>query len=112
MIARLRAALRLLSPGDITPMGVRIIEKILDEEEKAVEESRKVLDIWTIYDHPLDYPDGYVVRLWHVGPDGMERSTEAYGRATLEEARAMVPEGLYRMPAETADDKTILESWL
>lgn len=111
MIARLRAALRLISPDDITPMGVRIIEKILDEEE-AVEESRKVLDIWTIYDHPKDFPDGYVVRLWHVGPDGLERSTEAYGRATLEEARAMVPEGLYRMPAETADDEAILESWL
>lgn len=34
LIARLRAALRLISPDDITPMGKRIIEKILDEEDE------------------------------------------------------------------------------
>jgi hypothetical protein len=34
LIARLRAALRLISPDDITPMGVRIIGKVLDEAEK------------------------------------------------------------------------------
>jgi hypothetical protein len=32
-VARVRAALRLISPDDITPMGVRIIEKILDAAE-------------------------------------------------------------------------------
>jgi hypothetical protein len=33
LIARVRAALRLISPDDITPMGRRILERILDEEE-------------------------------------------------------------------------------
>jgi hypothetical protein len=33
LIARMRAALRLISPDDITPMGRRILERILDEEE-------------------------------------------------------------------------------
>jgi hypothetical protein len=32
-INRIRGALRLLGPDHITPMGVRILEKILDEEE-------------------------------------------------------------------------------
>ena len=33
VIARLRAALKLIHPDDITPMGRRILERILDEEE-------------------------------------------------------------------------------
>lgn len=32
-IERVRAVLRLISPDDITPMGVRMIQKVLDEEE-------------------------------------------------------------------------------
>jgi hypothetical protein len=32
-IERIRAVLRFISPDDITPMGVRMIQKVLDEEE-------------------------------------------------------------------------------
>lgn len=31
LVSRLRAALRLISPDEITPMGVRVLEKMLDE---------------------------------------------------------------------------------
>jgi len=34
LIARLRAALIFISPDDITPMGKRILDRILDEEEE------------------------------------------------------------------------------
>lgn len=37
VLARLRAALRLLENEHITPQGRRILEKILDEEEKRRE---------------------------------------------------------------------------
>jgi hypothetical protein len=37
-IERVRAVLRLISPDDITPMGVRMIEKVLDDEERNHEE--------------------------------------------------------------------------
>lgn len=33
LIARVRAALKLISPEHITPMGARIIEKVLDAAE-------------------------------------------------------------------------------
>jgi hypothetical protein len=33
LIARLRAALTFISPDDITPMGRRVLDRILDEEE-------------------------------------------------------------------------------
>jgi hypothetical protein len=32
---RIRAAIKLLYPDDITPMGKRVLEKILDEEDQA-----------------------------------------------------------------------------
>lgn len=36
LIARLRAALIFISPDEITPMGKRILERILDESEEAL----------------------------------------------------------------------------
>jgi hypothetical protein len=35
LIARLRAALRLLAPDEITPTGRRILERILDAEDDS-----------------------------------------------------------------------------
>lgn len=34
LIARMRAGLKFISPDDITPMGKRMLEKILDEAEE------------------------------------------------------------------------------
>jgi hypothetical protein len=51
-IDRVRAVLRLLSPDHITPVGRRMIEKVLDDEERAenpfVERqwSREEVDQW------------------------------------------------------------------
>lgn len=39
-IDRVRAALRLISPDDITPMGVRMIERVLDDEEETMKNQR------------------------------------------------------------------------
>lgn len=39
-IERVRAVLRLISPDNITPWGVRMIEKVLDEEERVNEERK------------------------------------------------------------------------
>ncbi|ARL77584.1 hypothetical protein [Burkholderia pseudomallei] len=66
---------------------------------------------WTIYDHPLDYPDGFVARMF-VG----EKPTNAalYGR-TLDAVRAvlahMLPD-LYCMPRHAGDEPHIVETWL
>lgn len=38
LVARVRAVLRLISPGDITPMGVRMVEKVLDEYDKDADD--------------------------------------------------------------------------
>lgn len=71
------------------------------------------LPMWTIYERPLDYPAGYVVRRWHVLPEGqMQADLAAQYAGTLEEARATIPPGLVRLGRAPADDPSILEVWL
>jgi hypothetical protein len=38
LVARMRAALKLIYPDDITPMGRRILERILDAESESLDE--------------------------------------------------------------------------
>lgn len=76
-------------------------------------ESSKIgLHIWTIYDHPKDYPDSYVARLSLVGP-GITAVTNAMFTAdTLEELRRLLPLGLTRLPRQERDDPVIVEVWI
>lgn len=37
LVSRIRAVLRLISPDDITPMGVRMVEKVLDDYDRPAE---------------------------------------------------------------------------
>jgi len=68
------------------------------------------LHMWTVYDHPLDYPDGYIARL-HVigkksGPTNIIRTAP-----TLEEVRKLLPPGLIRITRSPKDEPQIVETW-
>lgn len=66
------------------------------------------LRTWTIYKHPFDHPDKYVVRGWtNSTPD-----KEAQVADTLAEARELIPVGLTRFPRKPEDDPVIVETWL
>ncbi len=72
------------------------------------------LVILTIYDHPRDYPDDFVVRRW-VGRGLNEPvpDRDPYARVeTLEEARALVPKDYSHTPRVAEDDPKIVESWI
>lgn len=69
-----------------------------------------MLELFTIYRHPDDYPDGYVIRVWgtvdgEIYPGPTERVP------TLADARALVPAGLVRMERMPNDDPKIVEVW-
>jgi hypothetical protein len=69
------------------------------------------LVIWTIYERPLDFPNGYVLRPWfNVGPGPVGGGASFFD--DLEAARAAVPAGLFRLPRQDDDDPAVLESWL
>lgn len=73
------------------------------------------LSLWTIYDHPTDVPEpfGFVVRRWLVATDvETAPDSEVKFAMTLEEARALVPPGLYRLDRDPNDDPKIVETWI
>jgi hypothetical protein len=75
---------------------------------------RGVLAMWTVFDHPRDYPDGYIARCFETGggePDPVPTNFTVMGelpliRATLEQC------GLVCMARSPQDDKNIIETWL
>lgn len=71
------------------------------------------LDMFTIYERPRDYPNGYVVRRSVVRPNNViEVDAVAQYAATLGAARALVPVGKIRMARDPNDDPAIVEVWL
>jgi len=66
------------------------------------------LPIWTIYDHPLDFPEFWVARKFELDkPTG-----EVILGNTLAAVRDTLPEGLICVPRAPADDPVIVECWL
>lgn len=68
--------------------------------------------IWTIYDHPLDYPSSFVARCFVFVGDRMHPSSWVLISHDLNELRATFDRrGLYRWPRNELDDPTIVETW-
>jgi hypothetical protein len=68
--------------------------------------------MWTIYDHPRDYPDAFVARKWLIGGGPEPGPTdEVMTAATLDELRRLMF-GLACIPRWPEDDPCIVEVWL
>jgi hypothetical protein len=72
----------------------------------------KLLNIWTIFDHPIDYPDHYVARLFIVGNGNHKATASVILCNDLDELRGKLPPNLIRLPRDNNDDRNIIESWL
>lgn len=73
------------------------------------------LYMFTIYDDPTDHPGKFVVRRWWLDFPGGEPFKDTEPTAvvpTLEEARAAVPEGMYRLSRLPNDEPQIVETWI
>lgn len=73
------------------------------------------LALWVICNHPSDVPEpfGFTVREWEVTPAGAATGDSRVQFAmTLEDARNLVPAGLYCLPRSPDDDPVIVETWL
>lgn len=69
------------------------------------------LYMFTVYDHPGDFPDGFVVRRFRIDPSGPV-GLDAIGTPTIELARACIPDGLNCIPRMDGDDPCIVEVWI
>jgi hypothetical protein len=77
--------------------------------------AKGALNIWTVYDHPNDFPHSYVARRFEVGPgnDGRPLVTGDILQGELETIRKSFHQcGLCCMPRNETDDIKIIESWL
>jgi hypothetical protein len=67
-----------------------------------------VLQLWTVYENPRDYPGKFVARLFL----NDEPTQIHHVAATLWQLLEMIPENLVRIPRDPQDDPCILEVWI
>lgn len=86
--------------------------RILDSQHRAL--ANDMLSMWTIYDHPRDYPDTFVARRFEVGkgaPGAVATGDILLGDLeTLRKSFHMA--GLYCLTGSPDDDPNIVETWL
>lgn len=69
-----------------------------------------ILSIWTVYDHPKDFPDCFVARRFN---GKTSQPTDDIITGSLDIIRqSMELCALHRMPREPVDDPKIVEVWL
>jgi hypothetical protein len=67
------------------------------------------IPIWTVYDHPRDFPDCFIARKFMLDVV----TTEIVTAPTLDELRdRLATEGLFLVPRSPEDDPRIVETWL
>lgn len=67
------------------------------------------LPIWVVYDHPTDWPDHFVARLW-VGERPTGDMLLAFDIEVIRQTLA--EKGLTRLDRMEGDDPNIAETWL
>lgn len=93
-------------------MVVAVARAIFDIGKAA--RDRGVLSMWTVFDHPADYPDGYMARRFEAGggnPEPIATTDVITGDIALIRA-AMERCGLFRMQRAPVDPPKIVETWM
>ena len=68
----------------------------------------ETLELWTVYDSPIDLPGRFVARKWM-----LDRPTdELLQDKTLDGLRQKLPQGLVRLERSPQDDPKIVETWV
>lgn len=71
------------------------------------------LPMWIVYDHPRDFPDSFVARLWQTSARGVEATDTLIVSRDLDRIREkFAGNGLVRMMRDENDDPCIVEVWL
>lgn len=68
--------------------------------------------IWTIYDHPPDFPDWFVARPQIIRPKTAGPMPLHLMANDLNRLRLMLPDGLVRLERHPVDNPFILEVWV
>ena len=69
------------------------------------------LTMWVIYDHPLDFPDGFIARYWR-GVTATDRVVTAETLNALRGKIRTLDPNLVSFKRSREDDPAIVEVWL
>lgn len=70
------------------------------------------LVMYTVYEHPRDYPDEFVIRRCAIGPGTITPDRTLFARGpTLESVRDQLPRGLVCLRRLPDDEPQIVEVW-
>lgn len=72
------------------------------------------LAIWTVYDHPKDYPDKFVARRFDVSPGKVEASGSIIIMDKLKDLRDMLEFEMHLscIARHPEDEPQIVEAWI
>jgi hypothetical protein len=73
---------------------------------------RGVLTIWTIYDRPKDYPQGFIARRFDVGAGGIVATGTTMIGGLHEMRTWFLRAGLTVIDRQERDEPPIVESWI
>ena len=88
------------------------IDRRYAEQLQGAAQSLGQLLIWTIYDHPADYPEWFVARPLIIRPKTAGPVPMHLIAKDLDTLRTLLPDGLTRLGRQTDDDPVILEVWV
>jgi hypothetical protein len=91
-------------------MKANVLDMIVARQSEAHE--RGNLNIWTVYDHPKDFPDGFVARRFEcLGPAPVATNDVVQGDLpAIRDAFSRC--GLTRLLRNDGDEPQIVESWI
>jgi hypothetical protein len=78
---------------------------------KSQQSAADNLMVWTIFDHPRDYPAGFIARKFVVSNGKVHPTEEALQGETLESVQKQLPPDLFCLGRSPDDDPKIVESW-
>lgn len=73
---------------------------------------KDAITFWVIWDHPVDYPQGYLLRAQFVIHGKRFVSKIAWHADDPEKLRAILPPGGWRFERRPGDPKHLLETWM
>lgn len=91
---------------------VHIVVDTYHEAISGFPRSSDSISMWAIFDHPNDFPSGFVVRENIAMSASVFVSPFSIRTASLDEARAKLPPGLTRLARQEGDPKFLIETWL
>jgi hypothetical protein len=93
------------------PEAVDPVQWIMTQQWEAQQQG--ILSLWSIYDHPKDFPDDFAARLFHVDKNGSHPTEKVMVGSSLNQIRAaMQCAGLTCLMRNQEDPPHLVETWI